>query len=92
MLGLIFKIGGFFTALILGALIILNITNAWNPGTLRLTAPGREPCVRYAVQHFEGRKPRLTEVRWIFTAQDYGWGCSFEFGDFDVRTVTPMPE
>lgn len=91
MVGLIAKIGGFFAVLIFGTLILLNVTNVWNPGTVSLTAPDREPCERYAVQHFKGRKIQLTQVRWVFTAQDYGWGCYFEFGNFEVRTVTPMP-
>ena len=92
MIGLIFKILGFFAALIVGALIVLNITNVWNPGTLSLTAPDREACARYAAATFPKREIQLMEVRWIVTAQNYGWGCYYEFGNFDVRTVTPMPK
>jgi hypothetical protein len=92
MIGLIFKIGAFFAALILGILLLLNITNAWNPGTLSLTAPDRAICQRYALANFPKREIQLMEVRWIATAENYGWGCYYEFGNFDVMTVTPMPE
>lgn len=92
MVGLIFKILGFFAGLILITLLILNITNAWNPGTLSVTAPSREPCERYAAANFPEREIQLMEVRFIWTAKDYGWGCYYEFGNFDVQTVTPMPK
>jgi hypothetical protein len=91
-LGLIFKIGVFFAILIGGALIALNALNIWNPGTLSWTAPDRGICERYAVANFPDREIQLLEVRWVITAQNYGWGCYYEFGDFEVETVTPMPE
>lgn len=92
MVGLIFKILGFFAAIIVGILLILNITNVWNPGTLSLTPPDRSACERYATTNFPKRNIQLMEVRFIFTAENYGWGCYYEFGNFDVRTVSPMPE
>jgi hypothetical protein len=92
MVGLIVKILGFFASLIVVGLLILNITNVWNPGTLSFTAPDVEPCKRWLEQHHPNRSVELTEVRFIFTAKDYGWGCYFEFGDFDVETVSPMPK
>jgi hypothetical protein len=92
MVGLIVKILGFFAGLIVIALLILNITNLWNPGTLSITAPDKEPCVRYAATHHKDRTIELLVVRFVFTEQNYGWGCYFEFGDFDVETVTPMPK
>lgn len=92
MLGLIFKIFGFIAGMIAVALIALNATNVWNPGTLSLTAPSEEPCHRYAQVNHPNKPTQLVQVRWIMTAQNYGWGCYFEFGDFDVMTVTPMPK
>lgn len=92
MVGLIFKIGAFFAVIIFGILIVLNVTNAWDPGTVSLTAPDKEPCERYAATYFKGREIQLLQVRWVMTAENYGWGCYYEFGNFDVRTVTPMPK
>jgi hypothetical protein len=92
MVGLILKLIAFFAAVVLIALVALNATNVWNPGTLSLSAPDKGACERYAQATFPKREIQLLEVRWIVTAQNYGWGCYFEFGDFDVLTVTPMPE
>lgn len=91
MVGLIFKILGFFAGLILIGLVILNVTNTWNPGTLSVTAPDKEPCERYAAAYFPKRDIQLLQVRWVMTMKDYGWGCYYEFGNFEVITVTPMP-
>ena len=92
MIGLIAKIGGFFVALIAVALIVLNITNVWNPGTLSWSAPDVAPCHRWVEANRPGRDPQLVQVRWVWTGQNYGWGCYVEFGDFEVETVTPMPK
>ena len=92
MVGLIVKILGFFVVLILVALLILNITNVWDPGTLSFTAPDRAPCERYAAQHFPNTDIELMQVRFVVTAENYGWGCVYEFGDFNVQSVTPMPK
>ncbi len=92
MVGLLAKILGFFAAVILVILLILNVTNVWDPGTLSVTAPDQAPCERYAAVHHKDRRIELLQVRWVMTAENYGWGCYFEFGDFDVQTVTPMPE
>lgn len=91
MLGLIFKILGFIAAIIFAVLLILNITNVWNPGTLSLSMPNVEPCQRYAQQFFESQ-PNVIEVRWIMTAKDYGWGCFFEYDISSTQTLTPMPK
>lgn len=92
MIGLIFKVFAFFGILIAAALIALNITNVWNPGTISLTTPDVEPCRRWLEANHRGRTTELVQVRWIWTTQNYGWGCYVEFSDFDVITVTPMPE
>jgi hypothetical protein len=91
MVGLIFKLLGFFAVIIFGALLILNITNVWDPGTLSVTAPDRSACETYAMTNFPDREIQLMEVRFIFTAENYGWGCYYEFGNFEVETVSPMP-
>jgi hypothetical protein len=92
LIGLIAKIGLFFAAIIVALLVVLNMTNVWNPGTLRWTAPSVEPCRRYVAATFPRSEPQIVEVRWIWSAKNYGWGCHFEFGNLDVRTVSPMPE
>ena len=93
MVGLIFKIGMFFVGLIAIGLVILNMTNVWNPGTIAITAPDVEACHRYIQTHYkEKATPELVQVRWIMTMQNYGWGCYIEFGDFDVVTISPMPK
>lgn len=92
MIGLIVKIFTMFGAVILAVLIVLNVTNVWDPGTISLTAPDQAPCDRYAAATWPNRSPREIDVRWIVTAENYGWGCYFEFGDLVVETVTPMPE
>jgi hypothetical protein len=91
-IGLLFKVFAFFAILIGGALVALNATNVWNPGTLSWSAPDRSICERYAAVNHKDRDIQLLEVRWVVTSQNYGWGCYFEFGDFEVETVTPMPE
>jgi hypothetical protein len=91
MLGLIVKIFGFIAAIIFAVLLILNVTNVWNPGTLSLSTPSVEPCQRYAQQFFKS-PPHLIEVRWIMTSKDYGWGCFFEYDISTTQTLTPMPQ
>ncbi len=92
MIGLIFKVFLAIAVLIGGALLALNITNVWDPGTLSLTAPSVDACQRWVTANHPDRPTELVEVRWIWTAENYGWGCYFEFGDFDVLTVSPMPK
>ncbi|MEX0875007.1 MAG: hypothetical protein WD646_06970 [Actinomycetota bacterium] len=92
MVGLILKVFFFISVLVVGTLVALNATNVWNPGTLRLTAPSVDACHRWAEINRPNDPTELVEVRWIWTSQNYGWGCHFEFGDFDVLTVTPMPK
>ncbi len=93
MVGLIFKLGFFFLGIIFAILVVLNMTNVWNPGTVSVTAPDVAPCHRYIETYYKDKStPELVQVRWIMTMQNYGWGCYIEFGDFDVITVSPMPK
>ena len=41
MVGLIFKIGAFFAVIIFGILVLLNITNVWDPGTVSFDRTGQ---------------------------------------------------
>jgi hypothetical protein len=91
MIGLILKIFFAIGVLIAGTLVALNVTNVWDPGTLSLTAPDDQACHRWLASNHPNRTTELVQVRWIWTAQNYGWGCYIEFGNFDVLTVTPMP-
>lgn len=92
MIGLILKVFLTIGVLIAGALLALNVTNVWDPGTLSVTAPSVDRCHRWLAANHPNRPTELVQVRWVWTAKDYGWGCYIEFGDFDVLTVTPMPE
>lgn len=95
MIGLIIKILGFVVGVIAAILLVLNITNVWNPGTLSFTPPSNATCVQYAKNYLEKQHgtPTVVDVRWIMTQQNYGWGCYYEFGDISNQmTVTPIPK
>jgi hypothetical protein len=92
MIGLIVKVFAFFGVLIIGALMALHFTGTWTAGTVRLTAPDVAPCHRWVEANHPNRDPVLVQVRWIWAAEDYGWGCHIEFSTFNIVTVTPMPE
>ena len=91
MIGLILKVFVVIGVLITGTLLALNVANVWNPGTLAITAPDVDACHRWLAANHPNRQTELVQVRWVWTAKDYGWGCHIEFGDFDVLTVSPMP-
>jgi hypothetical protein len=90
MLGVIAKVLLFFALVIVGIAVALNATDKATWGTLAFSPPDPEPCFRYS-ETLKSR-PVLTEVRWIWTTNGYGWGCHLEFGDASSGTVTPMPD
>lgn len=92
MIGLILKVLSFFFVLLLGFAALLNFTDTMTWGTVSLTTPKVDACQRFLDARGEKRTPELMQVRWIWTLEEYGWGCYFEWGDFNIETVTPMPE
>ena len=86
MLGLIAKVLGFCLLVLAAIIIALNYSGAATWGTVKLTAPAREPCDRLATTF--KNKPVLTEVRWSWVQKEYGWACYFEFGD-DSKAAIP---
>ena len=90
MVGLIAKVLFALFLVIAGTVFALDRTGVATMGTVSLRSPSVEPCQRYAQQRLQTR-PVLTEVRWIWEPQEYGWGCYFEFADDSKATITPMP-
>ncbi|MEX2395347.1 MAG: hypothetical protein WD826_12810 [Actinomycetota bacterium] len=100
MIGLILKVLFFFALFIFGIAALLNFTDTMTWGTMSLSAPDVEPCRRVINERQEAarisggsvREPELLQVRWIWSIAEYGWGCYIEWDDFEVETITPMPE
>jgi hypothetical protein len=90
MLGLIGKVMLAIVLVVGGIVVALNYTGAATWGTIKMSAPDREPCDRLASTF--RNKPVLTEVRWAWVSKDYGWGCYFEFGDDSKAHITPFPK
>jgi hypothetical protein len=90
MVGLILKLWLFIVILLVGALVILDLTGVAKPGTLSFVQPNVAPCKRLA--QADSRGPHVVEVRWIWEPKAYGWGCYFEYNISDTRTVIPMPK
>jgi hypothetical protein len=91
-LGLIFKVLLFFAIIIFGLAALLNFTDTMTWGTMSLSTPDVAACQRFLDARGDTRRPELMQVRWIWSAKEYGWGCAYEWDDFEVETVTPMPE
>jgi hypothetical protein len=92
MVGLILKVL-FFCALIVFALAaLLNFTDAATWGTMSWSAPDVAPCHRIVEERDTNQTPEIVQVRWIWSIKEYGWGCYIEWDDFEVETITPMPE
>lgn len=91
MLGLIAKVMFALVVLVAGIVFALDRTGVATMGSVSFRTPAVEPCVRYAQQRLQS-KPVVTEVRWIWEPQEYGWGCYYEFGDDSKATITPMPK
>lgn len=90
MIGLIAKVL-FALVLVVAAIVFaLDRTRVATWGTVSFRTPAVEPCHRYATRL--PSKPVLTEVRWIWEPDEYGWGCYFEFSDDSKATITPMPK
>ncbi len=89
MLGIIAKVLLFLALVAGGIAFALNATDAATWGTISFSQPDRAPCRAYADRLKS--KPVLVEVRWIWSARAYGWGCYLEFSDDSKGTVTPMP-
>jgi hypothetical protein len=90
MIGLLLKLWLFIFGLVLIALVILNLTGVFKPGTISLHKPDAAPCQRLAAA--DKNHPRVVEVRWLWNAKSYGWGCYFEYDISDSRSITPMPK
>ena len=91
MVGLIFKVFLIIAVILAGIVVALDRTGTATWGTVSFRTPAVEPCRRYAEQRLQS-KPVLTEVRWIWEPEEYGWGCYFEFSDDSKATITPMPK
>ena len=87
MIGLIFKVFAMFAIVIFGTLIGLNAAGVVKPGTITVNTPNVEPC-RRAVAELQ---PEYVEVRWVWHAKAYGWGCFYELEDGSTHTIAPMP-
>jgi hypothetical protein len=61
------------------------------PGTISLQTPDVAPCRRAVAQRYPNRYVEYVEVRWVWHAKAYGWGCFFEFEDATTQTIAPMP-
>jgi hypothetical protein len=98
--GLIFKVLFFFALFIFGVAALLNFTDTVTWGTMSLAAPDVAPCQRVINERQEAaraagksaREPEILQVRWVWSQYEYGWGCYIEWDDFEVETITPMPE
>jgi hypothetical protein len=88
MLGLIFKLLGGFALFVAATLFVLNVTDVAKPGTITVSTPDVAPC-RRAVELLH---PVYVEVRWVWHAKAYGWGCFYELEDGEIRTIAPMPK
>lgn len=90
MVGLIAKVMAICLLVVAGIVVALNYTGAATWGTISFTTPSREPCDRLA-STFRNR-PLLTEVRWAWKSDEYGWGCYYEFSDDSSAHITPFPK
>jgi hypothetical protein len=86
-IGLIFKLILGFVVFVAGALVVLNVTDVVNPGTIALHQPDVAPC-RRAVEDLH---PEYVEVRWVWHQHAYGWGCFYELENGSTGTIAPMP-
>lgn len=87
MIGLILKLWASFLVLVLGTLFALNLAGVVKPGTIAVTPPDVEPCVRAAAP----LDPEYVHVRWVWHAKAYGWGCFYELENGSTGTIAPMP-
>jgi hypothetical protein len=87
MIGLIFKVLLMLSLLVAGGLVALNAAGVVSPGTIAIQKPAVEPCQR-ALQNEDAV---YIHVRWIWSAEAYGWGCFYEQSNGRTRTLVPMP-
>lgn len=87
MIGLIFKLWAMFLVVVFGILIGLNVAGVIEPGTIAVEQPNVEPCRRATA----ALDPLYVEVRWVWHAHAYGWGCFYELDDGSTHTIAPMP-